>query len=107
MMAKGKKKRRHKSQSTKAACQRAHTRKRLRERFGVFGNRKLLDSFVERIQIRDRVIFIDKQSNRVSRWYIFHEQYKIAVVYDSIRKVITTVLTEEQIEAGKPNEKLY
>lgn len=91
--ARGKKNKR----GDKAKAQVRHASRRAEQRFGV-----TIDQHEWVRQIRTGLAeFIDRQSCRVSRWWILHEGQRIPVVYDKQRGVIVTVLTPEMI-LGKP-----
>jgi len=42
--------------------------------------------------------FVDRQSNRITRWKIEFKGLELIAVYDSIRKTVVTFLTMDMIE---------
>lgn len=84
----------------KSRDQKNHARMRLRTRCGVEGSRTEIDNIINDITDiiqSGKAKHIEKQSNRVA---LFEVKYKGDVyfpVYDHVRKLITTFLTEEMV----------
>ena len=76
--------------SSKKKLVKIHFQKRSLERVGVLLNEKII---IDSIQ-KNKLEFIERQSNRITVWrYIFMDK-KYRVVYDKTRKQIVTILNE-------------
>ncbi len=86
--------RRKKKNRTKAECQMNHAAKRAWERYGFDFH---YDRQVRAVkQITDgEAEFIEKQSGRISIWWVTIDGVRMKVVYDKHRKTIASVLPEE------------
>ena len=72
-----------------------HAQKRFYERFNVDMSED--DIYTMSNLIREgRCEFIEKQSNRISLFYVNYNDKKYEVVYDKSRKSIVTVLPEDE-----------
>jgi hypothetical protein len=80
---------------------RAHVRRRALARFGFEPTRDEIDAVVRQIQHGDLVL-IDRQSTTVTRWFATMRDSRVAVVYDSARKTLRTVLPLDFIKNGQP-----
>lgn len=85
---------------TKKTSQSMHARKRAIERFGLKYNRFVRKELVKMIQ-NGKAEFIEKQSNRVSKWRILYDGRWIDVIYDGRRKTIVTFLYIDEEENAK------
>lgn len=74
-----------------------HCIRRFRERFGIELHEHQYYEMVKQIT-SGHALFIDKQSNRVSRFWVELEGQRFAVAYDRLRSKIVTVLMPEWIE---------
>lgn len=85
----------------KEAAQIAHFKKRCKERYAINVNRSLYKDMVSLIG-SNRAVFIEKQSNRVTVFWLYlekeYEGTRIKVVYDKIRKTLITALPLENQE---------
>jgi aspartokinase-like uncharacterized kinase len=79
---------------TKAECQRAHTKRRLRERFGLHVSRFDMAKLVRDIQAGE-LECLGSETNRLSHFLWRHRGKEIRVVYDKHRHTVVTVLTPE------------
>jgi len=75
----------------KAAAERKHAKRRMRERFGIPVGDETLRQVVLAIQ-QGKADFYDKQSNRVTRWQVEIHGVLVLVCYDKHRKQIITTL---------------
>lgn len=82
---------------SKTRGQRIHAKSRARERYGITLNRKQLIEVVQLIQNR-KGIFVERQSNRVTRWLVSYQNETLHVVYDSQRHNIATFLPIKKYE---------
>ena len=80
-----------KKKKTKKECQCIHFQKRSIERIGVLINRK---EIIRKIQ-KNELEFIERKSNRVTKWrYNFLDKNYI-VIYDKLRKQAVTIYEEK------------
>ena len=84
---------------SKAESQRVHTKTRMLQRYGIELNRRSYQEIAN--PIRDRGVngpknsrFVDRQSNRITRWFVRYKGRWFPVVYDSKRKTVVTILPE-------------
>lgn len=75
----------------KASDQRLHANLRCKERFGFTLGRKGMRAIVEMIA-QGKAEFVDRQSNRVTRWKVRFGGVEMIAVYDKKRKQLATVL---------------
>lgn len=75
----------------KRIAQRAHTRRRAQERYGVKLNKAAMAALIARIQ-SNRAKFVERQSNRITVWEVEHQSKRMRVVYDTKRGTIVTCL---------------
>jgi hypothetical protein len=87
-------KRKKNNRPDKSVCQKLHCKKRCLERFGFEPNRESFRVWITAIQ-KGHATFVYKQSNRVSIFDYNHYGHKLRLVYDSVRKVVCTVLTQD------------
>ena len=87
---------------SKIVSQKEHAYRRLKQRFGIILTDELHKEFIKKI-ISSEGKFVEKQSCRVSVWDVKYEGQTIRLVYDKVRKVIITCLSEE---LGKIGEKI-
>lgn len=85
--------------SDKTRSLRVHTKRRMSERFGKQINRRDIQAMVRAIQTFagsnvQSAKFVDRQSNRVTRWFVKHDGSWLPVVYDRNRRTIVTILPE-------------
>jgi hypothetical protein len=85
----------------KKVAQRRHAKRRAAERYGLELNRHDMRTLVEQIQHGDAE-FIERQSLRVSVWWVTVGGKRCRVVYDRLRKTIVTFLPEEPREHISP-----
>ena len=84
--------------SSKAKSQILHARMRIRERFDLDLKDDEMQSLANRIKKsyldkhKGKAQFVDRQSLRVSRWFVWFREQWFPVVYDNNRKTIVTVL---------------
>ncbi len=81
----------------KAKTERNHAIARMSSRFGVNMNRVQYNAMVKSIQ-DGKAVFLDRQSNRVSRFIVRLGDKEMVAVYDRNRKTIVTFLTMEMVE---------
>src|SRR3989344_666468 len=73
---------------------------RLRERYGNHFTRGDLDTMVKRIRQPEhhrhngKAVFAGRESNRTSRWFVWHLERWFPVIYDKKSHRIATVLPE-------------
>jgi hypothetical protein len=72
----------------------AHARRRAMQRFGMTLTTDQMREVVRDIQ-SSRAIFVDRQSNIVTRWVVHVQGRWVATVYDSARGMIRTVMPVE------------
>lgn len=82
---------------TKVKNQKAHAKRRAKERHGIDLHQDAMVKLVKQIQA-GKATLIDRQSLRVTRWWVTHEGQPLPVVYDNRRKAIVTVLKPEMIK---------
>lgn len=82
-----------KGAKTKAVLKR-HVRTRALQRFGWDLSREEIDRVIRDIQ-QGRAIFIDRQSNNVTRYSVTVRDMTVGVVYDKQRKCIRTICPVE------------
>lgn len=97
--------RRRRGQAGKRKAQRAHARRRARERFGVNLKPHVESDIIRRIQAGEAEL-TRKQSNRVHVYIMQVEDQEMAVVYDRQRKCIVTLFDAEweRKNIGENNE---
>jgi len=81
----------------KENAQKQHAGLRAGVRYGVTLSPAENAQLVERIQKREGVEFLERQSKRVTVWLLAHDGVEIPVVYDKQRKTIVTVLPPEYL----------
>ena len=91
----------------KTVAQRIHAKGMMLERYGITLNQRSYWALALTIRNFSRgetknVKFVDRQSNRVTRWFVKHQGHWFPVVYDSKRKTVVTVLPEGAL--GSPPE---
>ena len=96
--------RKKKKIKTKSDAQRAHAKKRFKERYGIEFNRHMRREFVKLIQ-HNQCHFIERQSSRITVWDLIYEGQVFRVVYDSKRQNIVTVIPDEKQAAKEKEEK--
>jgi hypothetical protein len=89
--------RRRRVRGKKENAQRLHAGLRAGVRYGVTISPQENELLAKRIQTRDEVEFLERQSKRVTVWLVKHEGKEIPVVYDKQRKTIVTVLPPEYL----------
>ncbi len=82
--------------SEKAIAQRLHARGRVWSRLGVEFSKEDARGVVSAIQ-HNKAKFVDRQSNRVTRWAIDIHGIPCVCVYDNKTKEVVTVLTNEMV----------
>jgi len=83
---------------TKSQSQRIHAKKRATQRYGIELNKEKHKDLVSRIQNNKDVIFLEKQSNRISVFAILQGSIWVPVVYDRERKTIVSFLPIKSID---------
>lgn len=96
IVARKKRKRRDKS-----IDQEHHAKKRFAQRFGVVICNDTYRDMVKQIQT-GQAQFIEKQSNRVSKFWVQWGDRRVPVVYDKQRGKVVTVLLPEWVEPVCP-----
>jgi len=86
---------------SKLAAQRAHAKKRFKERHGIDFNRNVRRFFISSI-IDGKARFVQKQTNRVAVYDVDYNNKVYRVIYDRTRKNIITVMDND--ENGNPVE---
>jgi len=76
---------------SKKFSQNIHARRRAIDRYNLKYNRFMRKELVQKI-LDGRAKFIEKQSNRVSKWRIIYQGQEFDVIYDNKRKSIVTFL---------------
>lgn len=97
---------RHKrKRGSKARAQVSHALRRFKERFGITLYEHQYHDFIKQIQ-RGDAEFIDRQSHRVSRFWVKLDDQRFAVAYDKERQTIVTVLKPEWVagDAGASSQ---
>ena len=90
--------RRNKPRGRKENAQRQYAGLRAGVRYGVTLSPVENEQLVERIQKREGVEFLERQSKRVTVWLINHDGAEIPAVYDKQRKTIVTVLPPSYLD---------
>lgn len=80
----------------KAMCERLHAARRCEERFGFRPSMGELKGVEKQIQTRTAT-FIDRQTNRVSRWRVSIRETECRVVYDGNRHRVVTFLPPDGV----------
>lgn len=80
-----------KQKKDKAKTQRIHARKRALQRYNIDINRNDIEEIIKKINSGEAK-FIEKQSLRVSIWFVEIKGKKVKVVYDKLRKTIASFL---------------
>lgn len=77
----------------KKLAQRAHAKRRAKSRFGIELNRTMRNIIVEEIQkgSSEYVKFLEKQSNRISKFEAVIDGKSVILVYDKIRHNLVTM----------------
>lgn len=88
--------RRKRHKEDKAKTQKRHCKTRLLQRFGEVLTEDVYQDFIYQIQT-GRAEFIERQSVRVSKFWVDLKGQRIPVVYDRHRKTIVTVLQPEWV----------
>lgn len=91
--------RRKRHKEDKAKTQKRHCKTRLLQRFGEVLTQEVYEDFILQIQT-GRAIFIERQSVRVSKFWVDLKGQQIPVVYDRHRKTIVTVLQPEWVQGS-------
>jgi len=77
----------------KANRQKKHFKRRFRERLGVYLSDHDIDSIIKEIEVGHARI-LERESNRVSKFEVSHNNENYIVVYDRLRRMPVTVITE-------------
>ena len=80
---------------SKADSQRAHVKRRVRERFGFPIGDDRLEEMADAVR-SGRARFVRRQSNRITIWDTEFEERPIRVVYDKRTKQIVTVIRVDE-----------
>lgn len=83
---------------SKAECQKKHAKRRAKSRYCLQLHDHLYNKLVKQIQEGRDVVFLEKQSNRVSFFALKNDGVWLPVIYDKERKTIVTVLPVEALE---------
>lgn len=83
----------------KAKTQKRHAKTRMLQRYGIGLTDEIYADFIHQINT-GRAIFIERQSVRVSKFWVRFETQMIPVVYDRHRKTIVTVLEQEWVQGA-------
>jgi catabolite regulation protein CreA len=81
----------HKRKRDKKYDQRIHFKKRVKQRYDLEINRFVYQQLVDQIQ-DGQAEFIQKQSNRISVFWVMYDDIRIRVIYDKSRKTLVTAL---------------
>lgn len=76
---------------SRKTAQLLHTKRRLRERYGLALNRHDVHKLILQIQ-EGKATYVCRQSCRVTKWVVQHKDKPILVCYDSKRQSIATAL---------------
>lgn len=76
---------------SKAKRQTSHFKRRARERFGIYFSKSDIDIIIKKIQ-NGEAKFIERSSNRVSVFTVWHNEQNLRVVYDKARKTLVTIM---------------
>lgn len=87
---------RRRKRGDKSTDQKWHAKHRMARRFGIHITDAQYADLVYQIT-SGKAWFIERQSNRVSKFWVFLEGKQIPVVYDKMRKTIVTVLLPEWV----------
>ncbi len=87
---------------SKKAAQRAHAKRRARERYGLSMTRATFGSLIQKIQ-SGKATFLQRKSLRVSEWIVSYEGAEMRVIYDNKRKTIVTCLPHRMANNGVNN----
>lgn len=79
---------------SKTQAQRAHSKRRAHQRFGLAINRKHLRQLCDDIQA-GRATLVERQSLRVSLWLVKLNDVPMVAAYDRNRKTIATLMPPE------------
>lgn len=83
----------------KAKTQKRHAKTRMLQRYGIGLTEELYADLVNQI-VTGRASFIERQSVRVSKFWVRCGTQMIPVVYDRHRKTIVTVLEQEWVQGA-------
>lgn len=72
-------------------AQRIHAKRRLKERFDIDFNARQRKALVRLIRDK-KLIFVKRQSDRITHWKFTYDEKEIIAVYDSILKNVVTFL---------------
>jgi hypothetical protein len=86
------------AKNSKAKRQKAHARRRARERYGLSLKQHEYHELCRRIQENIDCKFLYRQSNRVSLFALKWGGEWLPVVYDKQRHTVVTVLPQEALE---------
>lgn len=84
---------------TKLMCIK-HAARRAMERHGIvltFEQCNQISNFIKN-KDRSRALYIDKRSNRITRWKVFYNNKWIPVAYDKIRGTVVSILPEGSLD---------
>ena len=80
-----------------------HALRRAAERFGLRLHQDLYLRLIRSIQDHTAE-FVDRQSNRVTRWIVDVDGTKMCAAYDSNRSVIVSFITLEMLREGQKGD---
>lgn len=81
--------------SLKAKNMKHHAKMRAFQRFGIRLDENTHNQIIKKIQ-KGEAQFIEKQSNRISLFWVDYNEMKLKIVYDKERKLIVTVMGREE-----------
>jgi len=81
---------------TKKQTQKIHAKIRCWERLGIYISNDVIERIVKDIQTQ-KAIFLERQSNRITKWKVDIENIPCIAIYDSNRKTIVTIWRYNEI----------
>ena len=86
---------------------RIHAKRRAFQRYNIMPNDEELDVLVKRIQERQQVTFVERQSDRVTVWDLDVLGTLCRVAYDGQRKMISTFLPPHVLETEPSKHRIF
>jgi hypothetical protein len=88
----------HNARMTMTSAERAHTKQRLAERYGLDASSAEIFQMAKRIA-HGHARFIERQSRDIGRWHLDHRGQVLRLVFDSRRRSILTALPPQDSAA--------
>lgn len=87
---------RRRKRQNKSKSQKTHALNRAKQRVGWGTSQQEIDDCIRQI-ISGEAKFYERQSNRVTKWWVTIDGKEVIAVYDKNRKTIVTFITKEML----------